>query len=193
MSSYLLNAETKTLATLLADNSFAKYQNVRGHYRNSYSSHLVGKIGELAAFIWLRDEGFNPQLNVIDPKADKLCDIETDIGRVEVKTWKAKHWDDLGRAITVSQLASIKKKADLVLWCVADDVEAEPTVEIKGWNPVDVLDKNEPLMTGAIGRQVFNYQIAVDDISSLDLLKQGKDEQGRDIADRHPSHDGGSK
>jgi hypothetical protein len=119
MSAYLLNSETKTLATLLAQNSFAKYQHVRGHYRNSYSSHYVGKIGELAAFIWLRDAGLNPVLNVIDPKADKLCDIETDVGRIEVKTWKEKHWDDLGRAITVSQLSSIQKKADVVLWVVA--------------------------------------------------------------------------
>jgi hypothetical protein len=175
MSAYMLNNETKTLATLLAQNSFAKYQHVRGHYRNSYSSHFVGKIGELTAFIWLREAGLNPVLNVIDPKADKLCDIDTDVGRIEVKTWNEKYWDDLGRAITVSQLSSIQKKADVVLWCVANDVEAdEPMVAIKGWNAVSEIDMKEPLMTGALGRQVYNYQIAIDDVHDINKLKQGK-------------------
>ena len=175
MSAYLLNAEAKTLATLLAQNSFAKYQHVRGHYRNSYSSHFVGKIGELAAFIWLREAGLNPVLNVIDPRADKLCDIQSDVGRIEVKTWKEKHWDELGRAITVSQLSSIQKKADVVLWVVAKDVEAEELhVAIKGWNAVSELDMKEPLMTGAVGRQVYNYQLAVEQLHGIDQLKQGK-------------------
>ena len=55
------------------------------------------------------------------------------------------------------------------------DVEAEePHVAIKGWNAVSELDMKEPLMTGAVGRQVYNYQLAVDELHGIDQLKQGK-------------------
>jgi len=56
-------------------------------------------------------------------------------------------------------------------------------VQLKGWSDVDAIDKDEPLMTGKIGRQIFNYQISVDDIQNLELLKQGKNGQGRNTSE----------
>jgi len=183
-SGYQLSPEAKTLATVLAEKSFQKYQNVRGHYRNAFSSHLIGRLGDFAAYFWFRDQGLNPVINIAEPNGDRICDIDTDVGRCEVKTWRAEHWDDLGRAVTVSQLPSIKKKADFIFWCVADDYESEtPKVQLKGWSNVDAIDKDEPLMTGKIGRQIFNYQISVDDIQNLELLKQGKNGQGRNTSE----------
>ena len=183
ISGYEFSPEATNLATLLAEKSHQKYQNVRGHYRNAFSSHLIGCLGEFAAYFWFRDQGLNPKINIAEPNSNRICDIETDVGRCEVKTWRAEHWDDLGRAVAFTQLPAIKKKADFIFWCVAEDFETEnPRVHLKGWSYVETIDKNEPLMTGKIGRQIYNYQVSIDDLQNLEQLKQGKDEQGRDTS-----------
>jgi len=167
MHGYKLSADHKNVALSLAEMTYEVYANKRGHYFNNPKGHLTGRLGEFAAFHWFADNGFEPKF-----ATERLeCDIYTNAGRCEVKTWNAQHWDELGRSISVTQLASIRRKSDFVLWCVISDVESsEPVVEIKGWCDVAVLDKYEPLMTGKIGRQIFNYQLHEDDILPMSAL-----------------------
>lgn len=170
----VLSPAHKELAKQLADISFARYRNAPGHYHNLLNSHLVGRLGEFAAFTWLRDNGFNPTINTGTKGGDRLADISTDFGRCEVKTWSAKHWDQYGRCVSVSQLASIRKKADFIFWCVADETDTdEPVVHFKGWCSVNVLDKNPATLMGVITRQVLNHQLAQEDLHELSTLKQG--------------------
>ena len=161
----VLNPETKEAATLLAELTFQKYARVRGHYRNTASSHLVGHLGEFAAFIWLRDNGFDPIAYFLFQEKEKECDIASNAGRIEVKTWSKAYWEDYGRCISVSQLPSIQKKCDIIFWCSVDEVEsATPNVQFRGWSKVSDFEGVEPKMTGVPGRQINNYQL---DISSL--------------------------
>lgn len=156
----VLNPETKQAASILAEATFQKYAKVRGHYRNTASSHLVGHLGEFAAFIWLRDYGFEPVAHFLDSTKDKECDIGSNAGRIEIKTWSAQYWDDFGRCISVSQLPSIVKKADIVFWCSVSDVESEtPNVQFRGWSKVSDFEGVEAKLTGNVGRQVNNYQL----------------------------------
>lgn len=153
--------------------TFQKYALVRGHYFNTIDRHLVGHLGEFAAFIWLRDNGFEPEALFLDEKQEKKCDIDTNIGRIEVKTWSNKHWDDWGRCVAVSQLPSIKKKADIVFWCSVLGVESEtPMVKFRGWNRVEIFDEVEPKLTGNPGREVNNYQL--NDTDLIPVEKMGK-------------------
>jgi len=175
-----LSPEAKDLASLLAAQTYAKYKNVQGHYRNLANSHLVGKLGEIAAFIWFRDNDLNPTFNAATPGLDAICDIETDAGRCEVKTWSEHHWENLGRSVAVSQLKSVKNKADFIFWCSADEVDSStPKVSLHGWSDVATIEQNKPTMMGREFRQVFNYQIPLEQLQPLDLLKQGNDDQGR--------------
>jgi len=168
----ILNPETKQAASLLAEVTFNRYRNNPGHYRNTASSHLVGHLGEFAAFIWLRDNGFEPQACFSDPTKDKECDIISNIGRVEVKTWSAKHWEQWGRCVSVSQYASIKRKADFIFWCTVDEVESEtPKVQFRGWCNVSIYEGMEPIMTGGADRQVLNYQLEESQLTSVSKLK----------------------
>ena len=173
-SGYILSEEHKALAQVLAEISFAKYQNNPGHYRNLLNSHLVGRLGEFASFTLLHDLGFHPVINAGTKDGDKLADIHCDIGRVEVKTWSAKHWVEYGRCVSVSQLASIRKKADIILWCVADDVDSDtPKVVFKGFNDVQIVDKNPATYMGVVTRQVLNHQLDESDLQPLSELTRG--------------------
>ena len=174
VTGYILSEEHKALAQVLAEISFAKYKNNPGHYRNLLNSHLVGRLGEFAAFTYLHDMGTEPIINAGTPGGDRLADIHTNIGRCEVKTWSAKHWDEYGRCVSVSQLASIKKKADFILWCVADDVDSDtPKVLFKGWSCVSDVDKNPPRLMGIAFRPVNNHQLLESELEPLATLTQG--------------------
>lgn len=169
-----LSQEARDLAAFLADGTFERYKHVAGHYRNLANSHLVGKLGEVAAFLWFRDNGLNPVFNALVPGLDKQCDIDTDAGRCEVKTWSSHTWDEWGRCVSVSQLASIKKKADFIFWCVVDDIDSQtPIVRFKGWSSIDVIERHEPKLTGRFGAQVLNHQIDEEHLQGLELLKAG--------------------
>lgn len=168
MAGYILSIDHKNIALSLAEMTMAAFAGHRGHYQNNPKSHLVGRLGEFAAFHWLQDFGFEPRLS----SERTQCDIFTNAGRCEVKTWSRKHWAELGRSISVSQLASIRRKADFIIWCIAEDIDqAQPQIEIRGWSDVAMLDKYEPRMTGKEGRQILNYQINDDEILDLALLQ----------------------
>ena len=123
--SYFLSSETKQAASILAKITFEKYRNNFGHYRNTANSHLVGHLGEFAAFIWLKDHGFNPSPSFLDPSKDREADIFTTLARIEVKTWSEQYWQKWGRCVSETQYASVKKKADLIFWLSVDEVESE--------------------------------------------------------------------
>ena len=169
----VLNIETKLAALLLAEKTFERNRNRFGHYRNTANGHLIGRLGEFASFIWLKENGFEPEAAFTDSMQNQQCDIASKVGRIEVKSWNEKHWDDWGRCVSVSQYASIKKKADLIFWCSVDDFESDtPRVTFRGWCKVDIFEGMAPILTGKEGRQINNYQLAEDQLSSLDSLKE---------------------
>ena len=161
-----LNPESKQAAALLAEKTFKRYRNNPGHYRNTANSHLVGHLGEFAAFIWLQDNGF-------DPSKDKKADILTNVGRIEVKTWAEKHWEKWGRCVSVSQYASIKTKSDYIFWLSVDDVESEtPKVAFRGWCEVGIFEGMSPIMTGDPGREVRNYQLHPSQLKPVEEMEK---------------------
>ena len=167
----VLNAETKLAALLLAEVSFQKYSKIFGHYRNTANSHLVGRLGEFAAYIYLEKKRLKPVPHFLDLTKDKECDIDSKVGRIEVKTWSAQHWDDWGRCVSVSQYSSVKRKADLILWCTAEEVESDtPKIQFRGWSEVTDIENMEPKMTGAEGRQIHNYQFEESDLKPMNSL-----------------------
>jgi hypothetical protein len=188
----VLNAETKLAALLLAEASFQKYSKVFGHYRNTANSHLVGRLGEFATFAYLRDQNLNPIAHFLELDKIQNCDIDSTIGRIEVKTWKAEFWDDWGRCVSVNQIASLRRKADLIVWCVADEIESDnPKIEFKGWNEVCDIENLEPKMTGKEGRQIFNYQFDEASLNPIDSLPTREiNEQGRNIAGSNSPNNG---
>ena len=158
--SYFLSSETKQAASILAKITFEKYRNNFGHYRNTANSHLVGHLGEFAAFIWLKDHGFNPSPSFLDPSKDREADIFTTLARIEVKTWSEQYWQKWGRCVSETQYASVKKKADLIFWLSVDEVESEtPKVTFRGWCEVSIFEGMSPIMTGDPGREVRNFQL----------------------------------
>ena len=173
-----LNPETKQVALHLAEKTFERYRNNPGHYRNTANSHLVGHLGEFAAFIWLRDNGFEPEAAFSDPSKDKEADITTNVGRIEVKTWSERYWEQWGRCVSVSQYASIKRKADFIFWLSVDEVDSDtPKVAFRGWCEVGIFEGMSPIMTGDPGREVRNYQLhpsALKPVEEMEKLHESR-------------------
>lgn len=92
----------------------------------------------------------------------------------------------------MSQLASVKRKADLIIWCVADEIESDtPKIEFKGWSEVSDIENLEPKMTGKESRQIYNYQFDEASLNSIDsLITREINEQGRNIAGSNSSDNG---
>lgn len=158
------------LARQLAGQTLSRYQESSGHYRNTPNSHLIGRLGELACEKWMVERA--PTESIFRELArENECDILFDRIRVEVKTWQDVFWGKWGRCIAVKQMHSIRKKADVVVWCSTDGIlNGQARVELRGWNPISDLDSVTPVWTGPEGKQVHNYQLSESQLRSVATL-----------------------
>jgi hypothetical protein len=89
-------------------------------FLNSYLVHIIGCLGEVAAFKMYIAWGHETVTN-----KDPLSDLRVDKRwNVEVKTVKGVNWVTMGRAISVIQLTRKMEHNDYVLWV---------TIELPDW------------------------------------------------------------
>lgn len=150
--------------------SLERFASVRGYYRNTSNSHLVGKLGELAAESWFRELGHEVVSLFRDPSLEADADIIFKEFRVEVKTWSAQYWARWGRCVAIGQLPALRRKSDILLWCTVlfDEPRRTSVVDIRGWNYTAEIGSWEQLWTGPAGRQVHNHQGLESDLRDLD-------------------------
>lgn len=125
-------------------NPYAKYE-------NTPSGHLVGLLGELGAYLMLKQEG------VYNAKGhfhadDSLPDITVGTKKIEVKTWKEENWISFGRCIQENQYAKVQT-LDYIVWATIKD----NTVCIQGYSYPSDFETQEPRM---MGKGVLNRQIS---------------------------------
>jgi hypothetical protein len=159
--------------------SIARWEGQRGYYNNRLSSHFKGKLGELAVERFLLDRKLKLDSHFRFADREKLADIVVKIRgynkvlRIEVKTWSRNYWQELGRCISVDQFPDLKKKADVVVWCVTDadaiaDTPAPVKVLLVGWSKMDEVEKAPIQFTGLDNmRKVENYQLAETDLHDM--------------------------
>jgi hypothetical protein len=162
--------------------SFARWESQRGYYNNRLNSHFKGKLGELAVERFLLDQNLKLDSHFRFADRENLADIVVKIRgykkvlRLEVKTWSRDYWQELGRCISVDQFPGLKKKADVVVWCVTDaDAIADTAVPVKvllaGWSTMDHISKAPVKFTGLDNmRKVKNYQLAETDLQETNSL-----------------------
>ncbi len=165
-----------------ASASIGKWSGQVGYYNNRFDSHFKGKLGELAAEKYLLDNGHKLDSHFRFLDRENLSDLVikikryTEVCRLEVKTWDAKYWPELGRCISVEQYPDLKKKADVILWCVIDlkDVKTflkNPQglmVSLVGWSKAVEIVNAHIKDTGIGGmRKVKNYQLLETDLRSM--------------------------
>jgi hypothetical protein len=163
--------------------SFARWESQRGHYNNRLNSHFKGKLGELAVERFLLDQNLKLDSHFRFPDREALADIVVKIRgykkilRIEVKTWSRDYWRDLGRCIAVEQFPDLKKKADVVVWCVTDANAAEDMplkVLLAGWSLMDEITNAPVKYTGLDNmRKVENHQLAEADLRGINSLLGG--------------------
>lgn len=57
--------------------------------------------------------------------------------RLEVKTWRSRHWPEYGRSLAARQLPRVVGKADALIWCTVPDTPPRPQrMIVQGWTPI---------------------------------------------------------
>jgi len=170
-----------------ADESLARWTSSPGHYRNQLTSHLVGRLGEIAAEQFLLSHGVQVQAHFRFLEREGLCDIElvhasgASPVRLDVKTWSEAFWPDLGRCVAVNQLQALEHKADGILWCISHASARRPRaiwqtldavrVSIAGYSTISDVRQAPICLTGRAGMpQVKNHQIAEQGLRPLNEL-----------------------
>jgi hypothetical protein len=167
-------------AVEIARTSFARWENQRGYYNNRLNSHFKGKLGELAVERFLLNQNLKLDSHFRFHDREKLADIVVKLRgykkilRLEIKTWSGDYWRELGRCISVDQFPDLKKKADVVVWCVADvnaTTDAPAKVLLAGWSTMDEIAKAPIRFTGLDNmRKVENHQLAETDLHEMSGL-----------------------
>jgi len=171
IASIYLSDDHREYAENLAQDTFERWKETKGHYRNLLSSHVIGRYGEMGAYQFFINRRIDAYPYFSNVEYEGLCDINTKIGRCEVKTWNPDFWDDWGRAVSVAQLPYLEKKADFILWCTASEVQDVVEVQIHGWNTIPDMTVRPPIMTGPQDKQVENYQLEIEELRPLSALR----------------------
>ncbi|MCJ7433099.1 MAG: hypothetical protein MUO77_06385 [Anaerolineales bacterium] len=177
-----LTIEDVQWATEIARSSFARWASQPGYYNNRLGSHFKGKLGELAVEKFLLDQKLQLDSHFRFSDRENLSDIVVKINRyktiarLEVKTWSSNYWRDLGRCVAVEQYPDLKKKADIIIWCLVNVVDIKKVLEnpmplkvtLAGWSKIGEVAKAPIRLTGLDGmRKVENYQLAGTDLHPM--------------------------
>ena len=172
----ILSMEEVIWAVDAAKHSIEKWSGRDGYYDNRLASHLKGKLGELAVEKYLLANGFRLDSHFRFSERENLCDIVikvknySQVRRIEIKTWSADYWSELGRCIAVDQHPVLKKKADFIIWCIVESFDdtwiespAPLSVSLAGWSTIAEVS-SAPIKDTGIGnmRRVKNYQLPED-------------------------------
>ena len=176
-----LEAGDLARARALADASYMKFANSPGYYRNTPNSHVIGKIGEIAAENLMKSANLPVRSLYEDPYQIRSADLQIGDIRLEVKTWTNDYWTDWGRCVAVGQLATLRQKCDCVIWVSATTADHSAQVFFHGWSTLQDIAMAPIRWTGPSGRQVKNHQLelgSLRDVSELLEALQSHDRRG---------------
>jgi hypothetical protein len=180
-----LTVEDTAWALDNAKTSIKKWSERDGYYNNRLASHITGKLGELAVEKYLLEQGYKLDSHFRFPERENLSDIVVKvwgysrIRRLEVKTWSESYWAELGRCIAVEQYPILKRKADIVIWCLVDHEFVERLVKkpgpgavsLAGWSVIGRISEAPIHDTGTGNmRKVRNYQLREDDLHPIQTI-----------------------
>ena len=175
-----LSADEVADAERLAKATSDKWNSKVGHYGNSPDRHRTGKLGEVALEKWFREQNIEAESLYRDIEDEKKADfkvVNPEI-RVELKTWSAYSWEDLGRCVAVGQASTVGEKADLIIWCILRITQDATAIEIAGWSTVGEVVAAPKVWTGPQGKKVHNHQLPLRKIrpyqSLLQRLREGE-------------------
>ena len=177
---YTVTDADRNMAHTLAMESFNLYskkitQSKSPYNQNNFKSHLVGKIGEVAAgnaFTELKSMlGWEYTLDCVymDAKRDSSCDLIINGLRIEVKTWRPIDWTTYGACISERQAVKMAKKADVVIYGTFDTESGEYI--LKGFNTMKDIFAVSPKLTGPTGKQVLNRSMEERPITSIPITQ----------------------
>lgn len=152
------------------------FAEVTGHYPNTLSRHFTGKLGEIGTETWLGLQGLS--VDAVFRNPTRLAEPDLKVGKrgIEVKSWRAHNWAELGRCVDPAQLLWIRTRAVAILWCVVEEGPQGVEVRVAGWSTPDEVGATKIVATGPMGKR--NHQVSLTDMHEpselLSLLHDGQ-------------------
>lgn len=155
---YQVTEADRRLAKALAEESCNKYSKIiddkSPYHQNNLRSHIVGKIGEVAAgnmFLEMKQLlqwSYDIEQVYLDSNRDSSCDIIINNLKIEIKTWRPCDWEQFGACISERQAVKLNKKCHVVVYGTFDDLTGEFT--LRGFNTTQDIKNVLPKLTGRI-------------------------------------------
>lgn len=122
-------------AAAIATLRSARYPNSGPYGSNAIAMHETGALGEVAVVRWAESLDLAVENLAEVPEMDRHPDAVIAGVRVEVKTFSARTWTSRQATISAYQLDSIRRKAEVLVFCKALPPSAAGTtdVEVVGW------------------------------------------------------------
>lgn len=151
----------------MGQETFERWKNRPGHYRNLLGSHVRGKFGEVAVEEWALRNSISPCESMFrDPRLEREADIRLRFTLADVKAWDSKGWAAWGRCVAPTQVAALQRKATVIIWChVAERRDVE--VVVAGWNTLNEVVATAVRATGPAHAPVMNHQVADADLHDI--------------------------
>jgi len=150
--------------------TYEKFKSFGGRYPNKLSSHRLGKLSEIGTDAWAHWMGLQVDSAYSDLGRLREADLIIGSYRIEIKSWADWTWEGMGRCIRPAQMASIRAKADAVLWTVVSETTVGVEVKIEGWSTPEEVAAEPITVTGPPHLRLENHQVSINQMRPLDLL-----------------------
>jgi len=150
----------------LGDLTFAEFRTHHRYPNNLGPSHRKRKLGEVAVEKWARTLGVDVESPFRDLRLAAREDLVVGGVRLEVMTWHAARWPELGRSVTPGHVPVVRRKADAIVWCALDG----GAVTLHGWSTPDDVEKAPLTVSGPPHHPFETHQVAVDGLRPMETL-----------------------
>jgi hypothetical protein len=150
----------------LGDLTFAEFRTHHRYPNNLGPSHRKRKLGEVAVEKWARTLGVHVESPFRDLRLAAREDLVVGGVRIEVMTWHAARWAELGRSVTPGHVPVVRRKADAIVWCALDD----GAVTLHGWSTPDDVERAPLTVSGPPHHPFETRQVPADGLRPMETL-----------------------
>jgi hypothetical protein len=137
---------------------------------NKKHTHFIGRLGEVAAWHHFFTTGADPKPGFLMSESEPDITLGSGL-KLEIKTWEARQWRDLGRAILMSQIQHLDRK-DRIVWCSVElgkrPYTSPASAILHGWSTVSIFKNiSREVLKGARTENVRSRQVEENEINPM--------------------------
>jgi hypothetical protein len=184
---YLLSNADERRAVALAAELHARFEAMPGRFKNNPSTLRLAKLGEVGAACWLVSRRLKHTEMFSDPARHAESDMIVSGLRVEVRSWSAKHWNEMGRSVDPEQLPMLNRTIDVVLWATLDNASGSTQFEARGWSRLRDIETAPITVIGPPWNKTRVRQLNPHQLQPMSVLLTALEAKNQQAPERPPT------